>query len=80
MLRRKLRFVRLKPSPLAVCERCGTEFESKTQVRTAGEAEIARAFKFHECQLLDSSQNALRIAREATEDTVGSVVKKPGVG
>ena len=67
MLTRRLRFVRIKPTPMAVCERCGSQFVSKNPVYGAAKTEITRAFKFHECVPLDSSQNALRVVREATE-------------
>ena len=59
MLNRKLRFVRIKPTPMAVCERCGAQFESKMTVMSAARVEVEREFKFHECEALDSSQNAL---------------------
>lgn len=68
MLNRKLRFVRIKPTPMAVCERCNCQFVSKMPVYGAAKTEIEREFKFHECEPLDSSQNALRVVHEATED------------
>ncbi len=58
MAKRKLRIV--KPS-LAVCERCNSQFRGT-------EREINAAFGTHVCKASDSSQNALRVVREATGD------------
>ena len=58
MQKRKLRIV--KPS-LGICERCNSQFKGET-------GEIQAAFDAHKCRLTDTSQNALRIVREATED------------
>ena len=61
---RKLRIVKKTPSMLGVCERCGSEFGSRLSGQDA-EAEIEAAFEAHKCKPLDSSQNALRVVREA---------------
>ena len=63
---RKLRIVKKTPSVLAVCERCSSEFSSDLPAEAAA-AEIVAAFNAHKCVPLDSSQNALRVVREATE-------------
>jgi hypothetical protein len=59
MPKRNLRIVKQNPK-LAVCERCSSQFRGT-------DAEIKAAFDAHDCKPLDSSQNALRIVREATE-------------
>jgi hypothetical protein len=56
MPKRKLRLV--KPG-LAVCERCNAQFS---------DPDIQAQFDAHKCKPVDSSQNALRIVREATEN------------
>ena len=60
MPKRKLRIVRRNPD-LGVCERCNSQFRGT-------ESEIHKAFDAHQCKPVDSSQNALRIVREATEN------------
>ena len=67
MPKRKLRIVKKTPSMLGVCERCSSEFGSRLSA-SAAEAEIKAAFDAHECVPLDSSQNALRVVSEATEN------------
>jgi hypothetical protein len=59
MAKRKLRIVKRNPT-LAVCERCSSQFHGT-------DSEIKAAFDSHKCKPTDSSQNALRIVREATE-------------
>jgi hypothetical protein len=63
---RKLRIVKRTPIVAGVCERCGSEFGSRLS-EEAADAEIRTAFEAHKCKALDSSQNALRVVREATE-------------
>jgi tRNA(Ile2) C34 agmatinyltransferase TiaS len=59
MAKRKLLIVKRYPPPtLGVCERCNAQFKSSG---------IQEQFDVHKCQPTDSSQNALRIVREATE-------------
>jgi len=67
MAKRQLRIVKTSPDLLAVCERCGSQFKSALLVQAEANAEISAAFDTHKCLPLDSSQNALRIVREATE-------------
>ena len=55
MPKRKLRIVK---QGLGVCERCSAQFK---------DADIQAQFDAHKCKPTDSSQNALRIVREATE-------------
>ena len=59
MPKRKLRIVKQTPPAIGVCERCNAQFK---------DADIQAKFDAHKCKLVDSSQNALRIVREATED------------
>jgi hypothetical protein len=68
MPKRKLRIVRTAPDFLAYRERCKSKFTSSDSVETGAMTEIAIAFGAHKCIVLDSSQNALRIVREATEN------------
>jgi ubiquinone/menaquinone biosynthesis C-methylase UbiE len=65
MPKRKLRIVRKGDTILAVCERCGAEFG---QMAVTYSPKIQAAFDAHKCISLDSSQNALRVVREATEN------------
>jgi len=62
MPKRKLRIVKPFPMMIGVCERCNSQFKADSR-----EA-IETAFKDHICEPMDSSQNALRIVREATEN------------
>jgi hypothetical protein len=55
MPKRKLRIVK---QGLGICERCNAQFK---------DADIQAQFDAHKCKLVDASQNALRIVREATE-------------
>lgn len=55
------------PDFAGICERCGLQFASALKDRTGAKAEISAAFDTHKCHPLDSSQNALRVVREATE-------------
>jgi len=59
MPKRKLRIVKQTSPAIGVCERCNAQFK---------DADIQAQFDVHKCKLTDSSQNALRIVREATED------------
>jgi hypothetical protein len=68
MEKRNLRIVKRTPIALGVCERCNSQFHSKQATEDGAEAEIRAAFDAHKCKLIDSSQNALRIVREATEN------------
>lgn len=67
MAKRKLRIVKTTPDFLGVCERCGSQFKSALPVQSEAKAEVSAAFDAHKCLSLDSSQNALRVVREATE-------------
>ena len=58
MPKRKLRIVKQTPSAIGMCERCNAQFKDPN---------IQAQFDAHECKPIDSSQNALRIVREATE-------------
>jgi hypothetical protein len=60
-----IRIVKRTPNVMGVCTRCGSEFSSLLSGETA-EWEIEAQFVDHKCKPLDSSQNALRVVREAT--------------
>ncbi len=66
MPKRKLRIVKKSPPPaVGVCERCNSQFKSSLPYF---EADIQAQFDAHKCEPMDSSQNALRIVRESTEN------------
>ena len=69
MAKRNLRFVkRVRNVPvLGICERCNAQFSGDPNMGNAQSA-IQEQFNAHKCQPIDSSQNALRIVREATEN------------
>ena len=65
MPKRKLRIVRKSPPPIiGVCEHCNAQFRSD---KIIGVEDVKAQFKVHRCRAMDSSQNALRIVREATD-------------
>jgi len=67
MQKRKLRIVKKSPPPvIGVCERCNAQFKSSLSFGSADD--IQTQFEAHKCKPVDSSQNALRIVRESTED------------
>lgn len=68
MAKRKLRIVKTTPHMAGVCERCGAQFEAFLRDQAEAKSEISAAFNAHKCQPLDSSQNAVRVVREATKD------------
>jgi hypothetical protein len=69
MQKRKLRIVKRTSGPMiGVCEACNEQFKSQAQEESKAEWEISVAFASHKCKPVDSSQNALRIVREATEN------------
>jgi hypothetical protein len=68
MPKRSLRIVKPTAPLLGVCERCNSQFRSNLPRLADAQVEIASAFDAHKCILLDSSQNALRVVREATEN------------
>jgi hypothetical protein len=65
MQKRKLRIVKQGPPAIGICERCNAQFKSSLSDM---ELDIAQQFDAHKCKPIDSSQNALRIVREATEN------------
>jgi hypothetical protein len=78
MAERKLRIVRYAPPFSGVCERCAFRFEAKSGNWILAMEEIKAAFDAHKCLLpLDSSQNALRVVREATENKSLLLCPKP---
>jgi hypothetical protein len=65
MPNRRLRIVKKTPPPaIGVCERCNAQFKSDAP---DSELDIEARFDAHTCMPMDSSQNALRVVREATE-------------
>jgi hypothetical protein len=67
MAKRQLRIMERGLNKFAICERCNSRFDSKLLNQFEAEKEIREKFDAHHCKRLDSSQNALRIVREATE-------------
>jgi hypothetical protein len=65
MLKRELRIVKRTLPAIGVCERCNAQFKSSL---AGPDPEIQAQFDAHKCKPTDSSQNALRVVREATED------------
>ncbi len=66
---RKLRIVRNDGnSALGICECCNAQFKSDGHFTGDPIEEIREQYGNHICEPMDSSQNALRIVREATED------------
>jgi hypothetical protein len=53
---------------IGVCETCNEQFKSHLPQEDQAEWEISTLFGRHKCKPVDSSQNALRIVREATEN------------
>jgi hypothetical protein len=53
---------------IGICEACNQQFQSRESDANGAEWEISKTFASHECKPVDSSQNALRIVREATEN------------
>jgi hypothetical protein len=73
MAKQKLRIVeRRKNIPvLGVCEFCNAQFPIHQPWKggqSEAQAQIQQQFNAHKCKLVDSSQNALRVVREATEN------------
>lgn len=71
MAKRSLRVVKwLGTIPVVgVCTACSRNFKAPTTPSTADAQEsLSKQFAEHKCESLDSSQNALRIVREATEN------------
>jgi len=58
MPKRKLRIVKQTLPAIGVCEYCNSQFKGE---------DIQTQFDAHKCKPVDSSQNALRIVREATK-------------
>ena len=66
MHERKLRIAKIAPPPvIGLCERCNAQFTSSSPDT---DADIAAQFDAHKCQPLDSSQDALRIVPESTDN------------
>jgi hypothetical protein len=59
MPKRKQRIVKKDLPSIGVCERYNTQFKG---------TDVQAQFDAHKCKPIDSSQNALRIVREATEN------------
>jgi hypothetical protein len=69
MPKRNLRIVSQRAmDTIGACEVCNMQFKSYLPQPDKAEWEIRTRFVEHKCKLLDESQNALRVAREATEN------------
>jgi hypothetical protein len=73
MPKRKPRIVKYagQTPTLGICERCNAQFAVARETLADPDAaltSISDQFDAHKCKPVDSSQNALRIVREATED------------
>ena len=68
MQKRKLRIIKPPLPAIGICERCNARFKSSNPSQTDANEEIKIAFDAHSCLLTDSSQNALQIVRESTEN------------
>jgi hypothetical protein len=68
MGKRNLRIVKkIRNTPvLGICERCNTQFAGDAD-RGNAQSAIQEQFNAHKCKPIDSSQDALRIVKEATE-------------
>ena len=56
---------------VAVCTNCSRNFNAPIDVlksQSAAQDYLQKQFDQHKCEALDSSQNAVRIVNEATED------------
>jgi hypothetical protein len=72
MPNRKLRIVKHagRIATLGICECCNAQFGVASEALTdynAALSSIGDQFDAHKCKPIDSSQNALRIVREATD-------------
>ncbi len=72
MSKRNLRIVKHagRIPTLGICERCNGQFSVVAGALTDADAALASIsdqFDGHKCKPMDSSQNALRIVREATD-------------
>jgi hypothetical protein len=68
--RRVVKWLSTTPA-IGVCEFCSKQFKVPlTQLTKTSDAQtnLQEQFDRHKCKPLDSSQNALRIVRESTED------------
>jgi hypothetical protein len=52
---------------IGACRACNEQFKSGAPSDAEAAGELQRMFDSHKCIPVDSSQNALRIVREATE-------------
>ena len=70
MPKRKLRIVKEAAGVplLGVCEHCNAQFASDPHPLGNAKDTIQARFDDHTCKPVDSSQNALRVVREATEN------------
>jgi hypothetical protein len=64
MRKRHLRIVKRTPPPaIGICERCHAQFKSEQSLEIDFLMELTEAFIAHNCKVVDSSQNRLRIVR-----------------
>jgi ribosomal protein L37AE/L43A len=65
MQKRQLRIIKRTSPTIGVCERCNAQFKSS---HTSPSTDIQAQFDAHKCKPMNTSQNSLRIVREATEN------------
>jgi hypothetical protein len=66
MANRRLRIVKESPPPvIGVCERSAAQFKSSKHDAIA---DVSSQYESHKCKPMDTSQNALRVVHEATEN------------
>jgi hypothetical protein len=68
MPKRQLRIVRFTFPLTGICEHCNQTFLSQKEQPSAAQGEVNASFEAHKRKPVDSSQNALRIVRQATEN------------
>jgi hypothetical protein len=69
MAKRSLRIIpKTEGDTLGICMACEEQFRSGAPSLDTAKYELQTMFDAHKCILKDSSQNALRIVREATEN------------
>jgi hypothetical protein len=54
--------------PYGICVGCGHKFIPVAALGSAWRDQVKAQFDAHKCKSLDSSQNALRVVKQATDD------------
>jgi hypothetical protein len=68
MSKRNLRFVKVDVPMIGICEFCNAQFKTHEERLDEARHDVERQFDAHECKPVDSSQNTVRIVKEATEN------------